>query len=510
MQPVCSLQREGSNFCIESPVVSRARRKLESAWSCWRVTKRKAIQAAFVCGEAPFRSQHLIWFTASPSNSNCDHYSAHGPNIIAASQLHPTLMPDLGLVMATITSSKGVAIVGVVAKHLQSLRLEIEQSKLKLMGPKWNCDEATTTRKTKKSRKCTGLEEEHTTEAPGPDADLQHTPKGQGQQHTPVAPGLGPALQLQHTPKCLGQGQQQQQQLQHTPVGPGPGPGPGPALALQLQHTSRGQGQQQQQQQHTIVATGLAPAPAPAPALQLHQLLQQQLLQPCPAVAPALQQQQHLVSGRSHPNVPLLVAAARRGSASGTVQPGVEEVASMGQGQVEKRAKTALALHAQDKSNIIINDALPSPAQPSPAQPSPAQPSPAQPSPAQPSPAQPSPAQPSPAQPSPAQPSPAQPSPAQPSPAQPSPAQPSPAQPSPAQPSPAQPSPAQPSPAQPSPAQPSPAQPSPAQPSPALPPPPPPPSSPYHKKQVHGAQEQPGAAAMEALPGRYRSGASNK
>ncbi|KAJ9533219.1 hypothetical protein QJQ45_018355 [Haematococcus lacustris] len=145
--------------------------------------------------------------------------------------------------------------------------------------------------------------------------------------------------------------------------------------------------------------------------------------------------------------------------------------------------------------------AQPSPAQPSPAQPSPAQPSPAQPSPAQPSPAQPSPAQPSPAQPSPAQPSPAQPSPAQPSPAQPSPAQPSPAQPSPAQPSPAQPSPAQPSPAQPSPAQPSPAQPSPAQPSPPLPPPPPPPSSPYHKKQAHGAQEQPGAAAMEALPG---------
>ncbi|KAJ9518377.1 hypothetical protein QJQ45_010295 [Haematococcus lacustris] len=47
---------------------------------------------------------------------------------------------------------------------------------------------------------------------------------------------------------------------------------------------------------------------------------------------------------------------------------------------------------------------------------------------------------------------------------------------------------------------PSPAQPSPAQPSPPLPPPPPPPSSPYHKKQVHGAQEQPGAAAMEALP----------
>ncbi|KAJ9534123.1 hypothetical protein QJQ45_002116 [Haematococcus lacustris] len=137
---------------------------------------------------------------------------------------------------------------------------------------------------------------------------------------------------------------------------------------------------------------------------------------------------------------------------------------------------------------------------PSPAQPSPAQPSPAQPSPAQPSPAQPSPAQPSPAQPSPAQPSPAQPSPAQPSPAQPSPAQPSPAQPSPAQPSPAQPSPAQPSPAQPSPAQPSPAQPSPALPSPPLPPPPPPPSSPYHTKQVHGAQEQPGAAAMEALP----------
>ncbi|KAJ9511639.1 hypothetical protein QJQ45_017944 [Haematococcus lacustris] len=143
--------------------------------------------------------------------------------------------------------------------------------------------------------------------------------------------------------------------------------------------------------------------------------------------------------------------------------------------------------------------AQPSPAQPSPAQPSPAQPSPAQPSPAQPSPAQPSPAQPSPAQPSPAQPSPAQPSPAQPSPAQPSPAQPSPAQPSPAQPSPAQPSPAQPSPAQPSPAQPSPAQPSPAQPSPPLPPPPPPPSSPYHEKQAHGAQEQPGAAAMEAL-----------
>ncbi|KAJ9511861.1 hypothetical protein QJQ45_004540 [Haematococcus lacustris] len=137
----------------------------------------------------------------------------------------------------------------------------------------------------------------------------------------------------------------------------------------------------------------------------------------------------------------------------------------------------------------------PSPAQPSPAQPSPAQPSPAQPSPAQPSPAQPSPAQPSPAQPSPAQPSPAQPSPAQPSPAQPSPAQPSPAQPSPAQPSPAQPSPAQPSPAQPSPAQPSPAQPSPAQPSPAQPP-----SSPYHKKQVHGAQEEPGTAAMEAMP----------
>ncbi|KAJ9513664.1 hypothetical protein QJQ45_015424, partial [Haematococcus lacustris] len=56
--------------------------------------------------------------------------------------------------------------------------------------------------------------------------------------------------------------------------------------------------------------------------------------------------------------------------------------------------------------------------------------------------------------------------------------------------------------ARPSPAQPSPAQPSPAQPSPPLPPPPPPPSSPYHKKQVHGAQEQPGAAAMEALPGR--------
>ncbi|KAJ9520002.1 hypothetical protein QJQ45_014732, partial [Haematococcus lacustris] len=83
---------------------------------------------------------------------------------------------------------------------------------------------------------------------------------------------------------------------------------------------------------------------------------------------------------------------------------------------------------------------------------------------------------------------------------QPEAAQPSPAQPSPAQPSPAQPSPAQPSPAQPSPAQPSPAQPSPAKPSPALLPPQPPPSSPYHKKQVHGAQEQPGAAAMEVLP----------
>ncbi|GFH21959.1 hypothetical protein HaLaN_19350, partial [Haematococcus lacustris] len=40
-------------------------------------------------------------------------------------------MPDLGLVMATITSSKGVAI--------------------------WKCDEATTTIKTKKSRKCTGM-----------------------------------------------------------------------------------------------------------------------------------------------------------------------------------------------------------------------------------------------------------------------------------------------------------------------------------------------------------------
>ncbi|KAL6755384.1 hypothetical protein V8C86DRAFT_3137760 [Haematococcus lacustris] len=168
---------------------------------------------------------------------------------------------------------------------------------------------------------------------------------------------------------------------------------------------------------------------------------------------------------------------------------------------------TSPSLHPAQPSPAQPSPAQPSPAQPSPAQPSPAQPSPAQPSPAQPSPAQPSPAQPSPAQPSPAQPSPAQPSPAQPSPAQPSPAQPSPAQPSPAQPSPAQPSPAQPSPAQPSPAQPSPAQPSPAQPSPApllpsppLPPPPPPPSSPYHKKQVHGAQEQPGAAAMEALP----------
>ncbi|GFH32806.1 hypothetical protein HaLaN_32087, partial [Haematococcus lacustris] len=30
----------------------------------------------------------------------------------------------------------------------------------------------------------------------------------------------------------------------------------------------------------------------------------------------------------------------------------------MGQGQVEKRAKTALALHAQDKSDIMNNDAL--------------------------------------------------------------------------------------------------------------------------------------------------------
>ncbi|KAJ9509771.1 hypothetical protein QJQ45_011629 [Haematococcus lacustris] len=97
----------------------------------------------------------------------------------------------------------------------------------------------------------------------------------------------------------------------------------------------------------------------------------------------------------------------------------------------------------------------------------------------------------------------------QPEAARPSPAQPSPAQPSPAQPSPAQPSPAQPSPAQPSPARPSPARPGPARPGPALsvlvatpipPPPPPPPPSPYHKKQAHGAQEQPGAAAMEALP----------
>ncbi|GFH32764.1 hypothetical protein HaLaN_32038, partial [Haematococcus lacustris] len=61
-------------------------------------------------------------------------------------------MPDLGLVMATITSSKGLANVGVVAKHLQNMRHEMEQRKLELMGPKWNRDEATTTIKTKKPR----------------------------------------------------------------------------------------------------------------------------------------------------------------------------------------------------------------------------------------------------------------------------------------------------------------------------------------------------------------------
>ncbi|KAJ9531961.1 hypothetical protein QJQ45_003678 [Haematococcus lacustris] len=280
--------------------------------------------------------------------------------------------------MATITSSKGLANVGVVAKHLQNTRHEMEQRKLELMGPKWNRDEATTTIKTKKPRKFTGLKEEHTTEPAGPDPGLQHTPvspvlgpalqlqhtprgPGQGlQQHTPMAPAPGPtpALHLQVTPRCPGQGQQQQQQ--HTPVAPAPRPAP--ALQLQVAPRCPGKGQQQQQQ-HTLVAPAHVlqlqftprssgqgqrlqqlhlespgPAPGPAPALQLHQLLQQKLLQPCPAVPPTLQQQQHLESGRSHLSV--------------------EEVASMGQGQVEKRAKTALALHAQDKSDIMNNDAL--------------------------------------------------------------------------------------------------------------------------------------------------------
>ncbi|KAJ9532169.1 hypothetical protein QJQ45_003938 [Haematococcus lacustris] len=220
-----------------------------------------------------------------------------------------------GLVMATITSSKGLANVGVVAKHLQNTRHEMEQRKLELMGPKWNRDEATTTIKTKKPRKFTGLEEEHTTEPAGPDPGLQHTP---------VSPVLGPALQLQHTPRGPGQGLQQQQQ--HTPMAPAPGPTP--ALHLQLQVAPRCPGKgQQQQQQHTLVA--------PAHVLQLQftprssgqgQRLQQLHLK-SPGPAPALQLR-------------------------------VEEVASMGQGQVEKRAKTALALHAQDKSDIMNNDAF--------------------------------------------------------------------------------------------------------------------------------------------------------
>ncbi|KAJ9509358.1 hypothetical protein QJQ45_001798 [Haematococcus lacustris] len=238
--------------------------------------KRKAIQAAFVPEKAAFRSQHVIWYTTAPSNSNYDHYCAHGPNIIAASQLHPSLMPDLGLLMATITSSKRLAIVGVVAKHLQNMRHEMEQQKLELMGPKWNRDEALALGALAKA--CS--------------SSSSSTP----QWLLPLALPLPCSYR--------------------SPTG---------ALAKASSSSS------------TLVAP--APALGPAPALQLHQLFQQQLLQPCPAVPPTLQQQQqHLESGRSHLSV--------------------EEVASMGQGQVEKRAKAALAVHAQDKSNIMNNDAL--------------------------------------------------------------------------------------------------------------------------------------------------------
>ncbi|KAL6745511.1 hypothetical protein V8C86DRAFT_3035514 [Haematococcus lacustris] len=83
MQPVYSPQT-CNNLSIESRVVARAKPKLASAWSSWRLAKRKAIQAAFLPIDAPFRSQHVIWYTTAPSNSNCDHYCAHGPNIIAA------------------------------------------------------------------------------------------------------------------------------------------------------------------------------------------------------------------------------------------------------------------------------------------------------------------------------------------------------------------------------------------------------------------------------------------
>ncbi|KAJ9532216.1 hypothetical protein QJQ45_003878 [Haematococcus lacustris] len=147
------------------------------------------------------------------------------------------------------------------------------------------------------------LEEEHTTEPAGPDPGLQHTP---------VSPVLGPALQLQHTPRGPGQGLQQQQQ--HTPMAPAPGPTP--ALHLQVTPSYRSPPGALEKASSSSSNTPLWPLPMSC----------------------------------SYSSPPGALAKANGCS--------VEEVASMGQGQVEKRAKTALALHAQDKSDIMNNDAL--------------------------------------------------------------------------------------------------------------------------------------------------------
>ncbi|KAJ9531323.1 hypothetical protein QJQ45_006772 [Haematococcus lacustris] len=247
--------------------------------------------------------------------------------------------------MATITSSKGLANVGVVAKHLQNTRHEMEQRKLELMGPKWNRDEATTTIKTKKPRKFTGLKEEHTTEPAGPDPGLQHTP---------VSPVLGPALQLQHTPRGPGQGLQQ-----HTPMAPAPGPTP--ALHLQVTPSYRSPPGALEKASSSSSNTPLWPLPmscsysSPPGALAKANGCSSctwnplALPLPCNCISCCSKAPAALPCCASYP-----AAAAE----SGRSHLSVEEVASMGQGQVEKRAKTALALHAQDKSDIMNNDAL--------------------------------------------------------------------------------------------------------------------------------------------------------
>ncbi|KAJ9520863.1 hypothetical protein QJQ45_014018 [Haematococcus lacustris] len=86
--------------------------------------------------------------------------------------------------------------------------------------------------------------------------------------------------------------------------------------------------------------TPMAPAPGPTPALHLQVTPR---LPTCPCTLRRLD---------------ALSPATCSSSWLSLCVTGVEEVASMGQGQVEKRAKTALALHAQDKSDIMNNDAL--------------------------------------------------------------------------------------------------------------------------------------------------------